>query len=313
MKKPHGFGASVAPRALILAVFGSAGCTSHQEFWVDNMAVHHGYTDEEIARVLGKDAADVPALLAAHGVRREASRGTRGAAIKVLPYPGGRHPRIGFLDGAIDPHRGTKVSIFTPWDPRSYVVVDLPEALWWNHHGRRELLCLAHTHIPTHWDKASVELDRIDWTRGADGVLEFHRRLPNGVEFGARVEPRADRVVMTLTMKNGSDRTITGLGTQVCVMLKGARGFNAQTNDNKVTVGTTVACRSDDGKRHVVTRWDDGAVWNNGRCPCMHSNPRFPDLAPGACAVVRGELYFYDGADLEGEVRRRRTSVSSGR
>jgi hypothetical protein len=34
---------------------------------------------------------------------------------RVLPYPGGRHPRVGFLDGAIDPQRGTKASVFAPW------------------------------------------------------------------------------------------------------------------------------------------------------------------------------------------------------
>ena len=31
------------------------------------------------------------------------------APLLVLPYPGGRHPRIGFLDGAIRPQRETKV------------------------------------------------------------------------------------------------------------------------------------------------------------------------------------------------------------
>jgi hypothetical protein len=50
----------------------------------------------------------------------------------VLPYPGGRHPRIGFLDGAVNPQRETKISVSTPWDEQSYVVVDLPEAIWSN-------------------------------------------------------------------------------------------------------------------------------------------------------------------------------------
>ena len=50
----------------------------------------------------------------------------------VLPYPGGRHPRTGFLEGAMRPQRETKISIFTPWDNHSYVVLDIPEAIWSN-------------------------------------------------------------------------------------------------------------------------------------------------------------------------------------
>ena len=37
----------------------------------------------------------------------------------------------------------------------------------------------------------------------------------------------------------------------------------------------------------------------------MHSNPGFPDLAPGASAVVRGSLYFYEGANVVEEIGRR--------
>lgn len=277
-------------------------------FWLRNMVVHHGFSDAEVARVVGGTPEAGPALLAKHGVDRSERIAGERAAIRVFPYPGGRHPRIGFLDGAIDPHRGTKISIFAPWDQRSYVVVDLPEALWWKTGKERELLYLAHTHIPTHWDKLGVRLPRLDWNRHADGTLAFHRRLPNGVEFGARVVPWADRVDMVLFMKNGGRETITGLATQVCVLLKGARGFEAQTNDNKIVIGETVAVRSEDGRRYIVTRWDGGTVWNNSRCPCMHSNPRFPNLAPGERAIVRGKLYFYAGADLRREVTRRAES-----
>ncbi len=278
---------------------------SETRFWLENMVVYHRFSDREVADVLHVDVAEVPALLARFGVDRDASVVIVPGELRVLPYPGGRHPRIGFLDGAIDPERGTKVSIFTPWDRDSYVVVDLPEAIWWRSGGKRELLYLAHLHIPTYWDKAGAKLDPIDWTRHSDGTLEFHRRLPNGIEFGARVEPRADHVAMTLTMKNGSRDTITGLDTQVCVLLKGALGFRARTNTNKVTTGETVACRWGRGNRYIVTTWEGGKVWNNARCPCMHSNPSFPTLAPGASAEVHGVLYFYEGANLRAEIRRR--------
>lgn len=39
-------------------------------------------------------------------LRPEASAAEEGK-LRLLPYPGGRHPRIGFLDGAIDPQRDT--------------------------------------------------------------------------------------------------------------------------------------------------------------------------------------------------------------
>src|SRR6185369_14173722 len=79
-----------------------------------------------------------------------------GEPLLVLPYPGGRHPRIGFRDGAIRPQRETKVSVFAPWSDGGYVVADVPEAVWFEPMAqlepaaqRRELLYLAHTHVPT--------------------------------------------------------------------------------------------------------------------------------------------------------------------
>ena len=54
----------------------------------------------------------------------------RSDSLAVLPYPGGRHPRIGFRDGAIRPQRETKVSVFAPWADGGYAVADVPEAVW---------------------------------------------------------------------------------------------------------------------------------------------------------------------------------------
>src|SRR5262249_41132707 len=148
----------------------------------------------------------------------------------VLPYPGGRHPRIGFLDGAVRPQRETKVSVFAPWDEASYVVVDVPEAIWSN----LGLLYLAHTHVPTVWSKQGIDLAPLDWNRRADGSLDIERRLPNGVVFGARVLPTRQAVRMELWLTNGTKERLTDLRVQNCVLLRGAAGFEAQTNDNKV-------------------------------------------------------------------------------
>ena len=103
------------------------------DFWLETMVVYHGYSLDETAQVCGLPARDVEKRVADLGlsgkpVPPKAEDGT----IRALPYPGGRHPRIGFLEGAIDPQRGTKVSIFPPWQEGGYVVLDLPEAIWSN-------------------------------------------------------------------------------------------------------------------------------------------------------------------------------------
>ena len=81
------------------------------------------------------------------------------APLLTLAYPGGRHPRIGFLDGAVRPQRETKISVFAPWDDTSYVVLDVPEAVWSN----LGLTYLAHTHVPTVWSKQNITLAPLEW------------------------------------------------------------------------------------------------------------------------------------------------------
>src|SRR5262249_12347387 len=142
---------------------------------------------------------------------------------------GGRHPRIGFLDGAVNPQRETKLSVFAPWDEQSYVVVDLPEAIWSN----LGLTYLAHTHLPTVWPPRKTDLERLEWSRHANGAFAFERKLPNRITFGAKAVPAAAAVHFELWLTNGTRETLRDLRVQNCVMLKGAKGFEQQTNDNK--------------------------------------------------------------------------------
>src|ERR1051325_8138662 len=111
-------------------------------FWMENMVWHHHYTTEEVAAVLGMPVSQVEEIRKSLRITPQ-NRPLRrpDSPLKVLPYPGGRHPRIGFLEGAINPQRETKISVFTPWDEDSYVVVDVPEAIWSN----LGLTYLAHT------------------------------------------------------------------------------------------------------------------------------------------------------------------------
>ncbi len=248
------------------------------DYWLDNMFRYHRYTPEEAARV---------AALPAGQLKIPDGSPPATGAVVVRPYPGGRHPRIGFLEGAIAPQRGTKASVFLPWDPASYVVVDLPEAIFSN----QGLLYLAHTHIPTIWDAKNVWLENIDWARTPSGGLRSERELPNGIRFGASVEAGSGDVTLELWIRNGTKEPLTRLRAQVCVMLKGAPEFNRQTADNKLFDSPVAGGRA--GARSILTRWDRcDRVWGNPQVPCFHSDPAFPDCPPGQTVRARGRLWF---------------------
>ena len=128
-------------------------------FWLQNMVWYHRFSNAEIRDATGLAQPGIDAALKRFDIRPETKpKLAANAPLLVLPYPGGRHPRIGFLDGAVDPQRETKVSVFTPWDEASYVVVDVPEALWSN----LGLTYLAHTHVPTVWTKQNIEMEPLD-------------------------------------------------------------------------------------------------------------------------------------------------------
>ena len=256
--------------------------------------LRYGYSADEAARVAMFSADQLATYEQALASREQPAPS---ADVEVLPYPGGRHPRIGFLEGAIDPLRGTKAGVFLPWDPTSYVVVDLPELIT-SHLGH---LFLAHTHVPTIWNDRNVWLDNVDWTRRPDGALELEWALPNGVVFGSRIAPAsAGGVDMELWLRNGLDETLTGLRTQICVMLKGAPEFNTQQTSNKVFEQPVAAVKSAGGDRWILTAWQRaGRVWGNKDCPCIHSDPVLPDCPPGQTVSVRGRLWFHEGPSID--------------
>ncbi len=287
----------IAPLLLLSCAQTPAAPVDETRYWLEVCAAHN-YSQAETAMATGTEARDVAALRQRYGTRPPTAPADR---LLLLPYPGGRHPRIGFQDGAIDPHRDTKCSVFLPGG--GYIVIDVPEAIW----CEKELVYLAHTHIPTKWGKQGIALDRIDWTREANGVLTSRRTLPDGLAFSVRVEPDKDGARMELLLKNGTDRKLTGLMAQICVMLKGAPGFNAQTKDNKATFPGTGVCavRSEDGTRWIATVFEKPKLWENPPCPCIHADPLFPDLAPGEETVSRGRVFIFEGEDLQAEIERR--------
>ena len=119
-----------------------AATRSDLGFWLGNMISHHGYSLEEVAQTCGYSIDQLKSKITELGLSLSPAAGpVLGEPLKVLPYPGGgRHPRIGNLAHGVNPVRGTKVSIFCPWQDGGYVVVDLPEGVECN----LGLLFLAH-------------------------------------------------------------------------------------------------------------------------------------------------------------------------
>ncbi len=273
-------------------------------YWLENMVWYHQYSPAEIAEATGLSEEDISKSLKTLQISAETKPPRAAdAPLLTLPYPGGRHPRIGFLEGAIQPQRETKISVFTPWDPQSYVVVDVPEAIWSN----LGLTYLAHTHVDTIWTKQGISLEPLEWNRRKDGTFDVQRTLPNKIAFGAQVMPGRDGVKMTLWLHNGTAETLSDLRVQNCVMLKGAKGFTAQNNDNKVLSNPFCAVRNEAGDRWIITAWDHcDRPWANAKCPCLHSDPKFPDCAPGEKKTLHGWLSFYEGQDIEAEFARLR-------
>jgi peptidoglycan/xylan/chitin deacetylase (PgdA/CDA1 family) len=269
--------------------------------WLANMAAHR-FTASEMGAALGLSSDDVLAAMKRLEVKpAEPDDGK----LLVLPYPGGRHPRIGFRDGAIRPQRETKVSLFPPWADGGYAVADVPEAIWFESNSKRELLYLAHTHVPTIWDKTNVRLEPLEWSHEKNGTLRMQRTLPNKVAFGTTVKGEKDGVRLEMWIKNGSAEKLTGLNVQMCVMLSGLSGFEGRTNDNKLFAKPFAACRDKSGKRWIITGWEEcSRAWGNPPCPCLHSDPKIPDCPPGETRKVRGWMSYYEGKDIEAELRR---------
>jgi len=265
-------------------------------YWMPVMIRDHRYSAEEAAQVAWMRPRKVERE---YGRLREEPVEASAQPLRIRPYPGGRHPRIGFLDGAINPLRGTKASVFLPWNAEHYAVVDVPEAIFSN----LGLTYLAHTHIPAIWDERNIVIENVDWERTGPNSLRSRWELPNGIVFGASVEPEGGAVAMDLWLTNGTKEPLTGLRTQICVMLKGAPGFNEQTLENKIFDAPVAAVRSEEGERWILTAWQRGGrSWGNRKCPCFHADPVLPDCAPGGTVRVKGGLWFYEGSGVEAEI-----------
>ncbi|MBM3966495.1 MAG: hypothetical protein FJ308_15740 [Planctomycetes bacterium] len=270
--------------------------------WLESMVWHHRYSRDEILGVTGLDPQSLDASLREFDIRPDNQPQPEvDPPIMVLPYPGGRHPRIGFLDGAIEPQRETKLSIFPPWDRTSYTVLDVPEAIWSN----LGLTYLAHTHIDTVWSKQGIRLPQLEWEHHSDGSYRQHRELPNKIAHEVIATPHRDHLEVRMSLFNGTSATLSDLRVQMCAMLKSMRGFEDQTNDNKVFRGPLAACRNSAGDQWVILGFQKNhRTWGNAPCPCLHSDPIFDDCPSGETRSVHGWLSFYQGTEINAELDR---------
>ncbi|MFO0942403.1 MAG: hypothetical protein U0930_16825, partial [Pirellulales bacterium] len=54
-----------------------------------------------------------------------------------------------------------------------------------------------------------------------------------------------------------------------------------------------------------ITGWQQCVrPWANPPCPCMHSDPQFPDCEPGQTKRLRGVVSFYSGSGIDAEFKR---------
>jgi len=268
-------------------------------FWLEDMLVDHRYTWAEAAKVCGLSNNEVRKKAGELNISPDTHReATLGGKLRLLPYPGTRETRRGFFAN-VDAQRGTKASVFSPWDAASYVVIDLPEAIF----SDRRLLFLAHTDVPTIWDKDNVIIENVDWKRQPDGSLRHERELPNQIAFGASIFPTERSVEMELWLRNGTDQPLPKLRTQICAMLKGAPDFNEQTTTNKIFKCPSVAVHSAGGDRWIIMAWERcGRAWGQPLVPCLHADPVMADCPPGQTVRVRGRLWFYEGKDVGKEM-----------
>ncbi|MFM8880489.1 MAG: polysaccharide deacetylase family protein [Verrucomicrobiota bacterium] len=274
--------------------------------WLENMIRYHRFTAVEVRAATGLGDAVIQEALKLWAPPAETTKTDAQGAdgrIRVMPYPGGRHPRLGFFDGAVDPQRDTKVSLFAPWENGGDVVVDVPEAIW-SHLG---LTYLAHKHLPTIWDNSGQPLEPVEWSRRADGSLAMTRTLPNGLAFGARVLSKDRHAEFSWWVRNGTGAPLRQLTAQACVMLGRASGFTHAAAGRRILEAPFAAASDESGRRWVITAWDGlNRVWQNPPVPCIHSDPRLTDCPPGETREARGWVWFHEGDDPRPELDRLR-------
>lgn len=211
------------------------------------------------------------------------------------------------------------------WPSQDYVWLDFPEAIF-TAQGLHYL-----SHINPSVPALYADWPRLEWDSHDNGI-SFQRVLPSGVSFGGNIMKATDnRAKLELYIRNDSPEALTNIKLQTCCFLRACREFADYTMDNKfihvpgdgwvpfsqaiknedpqgtVKVGwrggpahadrPMMACRSNQAERFVVMSWGEHtlSLIGNSAHPCLHADPKFPDLEPGKHASITGVLLFHEG------------------
>jgi len=276
------------------------------KYWSENMIRWHGFSFEEVGKVVGWTPSEVHLTLSRKNLLPVRETLKKEGEILVLPYPGGRHPREGLKEDAVAPMRGTKVSVFPPWEDGGYVVVDLPGALFTD----LGLTFLAHTDIPTVIDQKDEWIENIDWTRNEDGAFEYKRSLSVNISFGAKVIPDATGANLEFWLYNGTQKSLNQVKAQVSGFLKCATGFNEQTDANKLFDPPIAAVHNSEKTRWILMGFEKcGRAWGAPPCPAMNTDPYFTNCPPGETVRASGRIWFYEGSDVIAQIMKVKQSL----
>jgi hypothetical protein len=257
----------------------------------------------------------IAAALAGGALAQQETYDTHAKEIRILP--GMWRPHYPF----------EQIAWVSPsWPSQDYLWLDFPEAVFTS----QGLLFLSHVNPPI--PVVHPDLPPVSW-RSTTGGIAFERELPGGVRFGGSVTRKQASVVeLQLHLRNGSRQPLHRISLQTCVFLRAIREFGDYTAANKfvhtprgwipvsqalkadavegmpyrvgwrwhgkpladLPVMVTVSSR---GERLVAMTWHEHtlSLVSNPNHPCMHADPRFPDLPPGAEASITGHLIFFEG------------------
>lgn len=211
------------------------------------------------------------------------------------------------------------------WPCQDYLWLDFPEAIFTD----QGLLFLSHINPP--FPPVYPNPPAVEWFHIENGIA-FERTLPDSISFGGSVTKKNDAAVaLELHIQNGSTHPLTRIKLQTCTYLRGIQEFGATTQENKfvhvpdqgwipfdqareikepkgtVPLGwrsgpaiadiPAMATRSSLAERFAVMTWfgATNSLIGNPNHPCMHADPRFPDLAPGETGSIAGAILFHEG------------------
>jgi hypothetical protein len=270
--------------------------------WLQIMACYYRYSVDEIAGATGMTSGGVINALKRTGIdTARVPSLLKEASLLMLPYPGGRSPITDATQDAAWLRRDTKIGVFAPWDPHSYVVLDVPRMVTT---GKGIIYPDCRTN-PTIWTRDGVAIPPTEWRTLPGDTLQNEIALPNGIAIGVRATPTLDAVNLTLWLRNGTKRPMHYVVAQTMVLMSQMKGFEIKSMDDIILRPPYAVCRSTDGTRWVILAWNIAdRVWADLQSPGIHCDPRFPDCAPDATSTVQGRFSFYSGSDIDDELKR---------